>query len=78
MNQESLQGQENYWDDLNQGLLDDPAQKQEPVKEEPEVDDEPKGDDVPPTDDQLKEEPKQEPVEEDYAKVLYEDWKMLV
>lgn len=75
MNQESLQGQENYWDDLNQGLLDDPAQKQEPVKEEPEVDDEPKGDDVPPTDDQLKEEPKQEPVEEDYAKVLYEDWK---
>lgn len=75
MNQESLQGQENYWDDLNQGLLDDPAQKQEPVKEEPEVDDEPKGDDVPPADDQLKEEPKQEPVEEDYAKVLYEDWK---
>ena len=75
MNQESLQGQENYWDELNQGLLDDPAQKQEPVKEEPEVDDEPKGDDVPPADDQLKEEPKQEPVEEDYAKVLYEDWK---
>lgn len=75
MNQESLQGQENYWDELNQGLLDDPAQKQEPVKEEPEGDDEPKGDDVPPADDQLKEEPKQEPIEEDYAKVLYEDWK---
>lgn len=75
MNQESLQGQENYWDELNQGLLDDPAQKQEPVKEEPEGDDEPKGDDVPPAEDQLKEEPKQEPVEEDYAKVLYEDWK---
>lgn len=75
MNQESLQGQENYWDELNQGLLDDPAQKQEPVKEEPEGDDEPRGDDVPPAEDQLKEEPKQEPVEEDYAKVLYEDWK---
>lgn len=75
MNQESLQGQENYWDELNQGLLDDPAQKQEPVKEEPEGDDEPRGDDVPPADDPLKEEPKQEPIEEDYAKVLYEDWK---
>ena len=74
MNQESLQGQENYWDELNQSLLDEPVPKQEPVEEEP------KGDGVLPAEDQRKEEeetgePQVEQQEDNYAKVLYEDWK---